>query len=292
MGCHLPLVVYRFVTKRRNKKKNNLQNIRRYVENTFNFKGVTGEGDFWSIILIDAIIISILSCFGRLVSSFSNGLFFNPTAWLVSIYTLARGISFISLSVRRLHDIGKSGWWMLLSLWAGIASSASGISEESGIFGLIGLSGFICCGILLVFFCLPSKIDGNPYRSGIPDNSSIPTPSEEVKATETSLVSETKTHEEILKELEVAEKRRRETQSAYTKERQRVLALEAEMKALKSELGRNNAYALPSEIEELKFQDPDAYYAARREYEDKLARDSDTRIKGQINPKPSKNTQG
>lgn len=109
------------------------------------------------------------------------------------------------------------------------------------------------------------------------ENIGIPA-SPEAKATETSLVSDNKTHEEILKELEVAEKRRRETQSAYTKERQRVLALEAEMKALKSELGRNNAYALPSEIEELKFQDPDAYYAARREYEDKLARERESRI--------------
>lgn len=140
-------------------------------KNTFNFKGVTGRRDFWlnliDTVIIDIVIMIMLVCFGQLVFSSTMGTGV-PTDWLVGIYIPARGISFISLSVRRLHDIGKSGWWMLLSLWVGIASSVSRISEASGIFGLISLGGFICYGILLVFFCLPSKIDGNPYRKTTP----------------------------------------------------------------------------------------------------------------------------
>ena len=32
------------------------------------------------------------------------------------LYTLVVFVPSLALSVRRLHDIGKSGWWMLISL--------------------------------------------------------------------------------------------------------------------------------------------------------------------------------
>ena len=34
----------------------------------------------------------------------------------MSIYSLGVGIPSLAVSVRRLHDIGRSGWWLLISL--------------------------------------------------------------------------------------------------------------------------------------------------------------------------------
>ena len=36
--------------------------------------------------------------------------------WLASIYSLAVLVPSIAVSVRRLHDTGRSGWWLLIGL--------------------------------------------------------------------------------------------------------------------------------------------------------------------------------
>jgi len=59
---------------------------------------------------------------------------------LYAVYTLGVFIPTLAVSVRRLHDIGKSGWWLLLLL--------------------IPLIGPI---VLLVFFVLDSQAEVNAY---------------------------------------------------------------------------------------------------------------------------------
>lgn len=77
----------------------------------------------------------------------------------------------------------------------------------------------------------------------------------------------TNTELESLKaQLEMAEKRRRDTQSAYTKGQQEISALKAQIEALREEVS-SSAIALPQEVEELKYSDVDAYYQKRRELE-------------------------
>ncbi|MFT7127066.1 MAG: uncharacterized membrane protein YhaH (DUF805 family), partial [Pseudoalteromonas tetraodonis] len=38
------------------------------------------------------------------------------TPFIASTFLLAMFLPTISVAVRRLHDIGRSGWWLLLSL--------------------------------------------------------------------------------------------------------------------------------------------------------------------------------
>lgn len=85
-------------------------------------------------------------------------------------------------------------------------------------------------------------------------------------ANNTATNTEVESVESLKAQLDMAEKRRRDTQSAYTKGQQEISALKAEVEALKKELS-NNSVVIPPEVEELKYSDPDTYYLKRRELE-------------------------
>ena len=61
---------------------------------------------------------------------------------LAYLWSLAMFIPGLAVSVRRLHDIGRSGWWLLLSL--------------------IPLVGAI---ILIIWYCTDSQPGANQYGS-------------------------------------------------------------------------------------------------------------------------------
>ena len=72
----------------------------------FVFNGRARRREYWSFLLCHLIISIVLAA----LSDFSGfGLF-------SAIYGLAVFIPSVTVSVRRLHDIGYSGWWILLSL--------------------------------------------------------------------------------------------------------------------------------------------------------------------------------
>jgi uncharacterized membrane protein YhaH (DUF805 family) len=68
------------------------------------FKGRARRKEYWMFVLIYSIIIIALS----LIDTFFG------TVWLSPIFSLALIIPSISISARRLHDIGRSGWWQLI----------------------------------------------------------------------------------------------------------------------------------------------------------------------------------
>ena len=115
-----------------------LNAMRRY----FDFSGRSTRSQYWLftlfllIIGIVAIVIDGAAGLGRLSSGFG------PVTALVLLIHL---IPSWSLTVRRLHDIGRSGWWVLI--------------------GLIPILGVI---VMLVFLCTASKPTpnrGSPTRS-------------------------------------------------------------------------------------------------------------------------------
>jgi uncharacterized membrane protein YhaH (DUF805 family) len=77
----------------------------------FDFSGRATRSEYWWFILfstIASIILSILDgVFGTYDAQMGTGL-------LSGIYSLAVIIPSIAVAARRLHDIGKSGWWQLL----------------------------------------------------------------------------------------------------------------------------------------------------------------------------------
>jgi uncharacterized membrane protein YhaH (DUF805 family) len=97
------------------------------------FNGRARRKEYWMFVLFNFVVSLVLGIVMGLISQ--------TAANAVSIiYTLALLLPGLSLGVRRLHDTGKSGWFMLI--------------------GLIPLVGAI---ILLIFYCLDSQPGTNEY---------------------------------------------------------------------------------------------------------------------------------
>ncbi|EIC20224.1 DUF805 domain-containing protein [Thiorhodovibrio frisius] len=101
------------------------------------FDGRSGRKEYWYFFLFNIIIGLFLAVIDRATGTFS------PDArigLLGAIFMLAVLISGIAVSVRRLHDIDRSGWWLL-----------------------IGLIPFIGAIVLLLFMVQDSKPGQNKY---------------------------------------------------------------------------------------------------------------------------------
>lgn len=74
------------------------------------FKGRVSRKTYWMFILFTSIIGVLIVAVSFLLGMGNNATFIS------NIYGLCLWLPSISLGVRRMHDIGKSGWWVLISL--------------------------------------------------------------------------------------------------------------------------------------------------------------------------------
>ncbi len=109
-----------------------LEVLRKYAV----FSGRARRREFWMFCLIN-IVISILL---RLIEAALGIAPANGEGFLSIIYSLAILIPSLAVGVRRLHDIGRPGWWLLI--------------------GLIPVIGLI---VLLVFFIKDGQTGENQY---------------------------------------------------------------------------------------------------------------------------------
>lgn len=81
------------------------------------FEGRAQRAEYWYFYLFNLIIYIILSVFGGMIGIFNITLTGgNEINILAILYSLAVLLPGLAVSVRRLHDIGKSGWMILLNL--------------------------------------------------------------------------------------------------------------------------------------------------------------------------------
>lgn len=81
-----------------------LDAIKRFYANYTNFNGCATRAEYWYVVLFMFIVEVVLACFGKVGQG------------LTGLFCLANLIPGIAISIRRMHDIGKSGWWILISL--------------------------------------------------------------------------------------------------------------------------------------------------------------------------------
>jgi uncharacterized membrane protein YhaH (DUF805 family) len=76
------------------------------LKNYVNFTGRARRQEYWMFTLFSVIISLVLSFVESMVGA---------PGILTMIYSLAVLLPSLGVVVRRLHDIGKSGWWFLIS---------------------------------------------------------------------------------------------------------------------------------------------------------------------------------
>jgi uncharacterized membrane protein YhaH (DUF805 family) len=86
-----------------------LEVLRKYAE----FNGRASRQEYWFFLLFNLLISAFLATI-----DFFSGTFNVETGFglLSGIYSLAVLIPGISVTVRRLHDTDRSGWWLFIGL--------------------------------------------------------------------------------------------------------------------------------------------------------------------------------
>ena len=77
------------------------------LEKYAQFDGRAGRGEYWWFWLANLIVLIGLSILGRVTALFMIIYF---------VYAIAVLVPSLAVGVRRLHDTGKSGWFLLLAL--------------------------------------------------------------------------------------------------------------------------------------------------------------------------------
>lgn len=146
----------------------------------FDFRGRSRRKEFWMYTLFVVIVSIVLSILDSVLGlggdmtgtsditdssaavggTMSGGL-------LANIFSLVTLFPSLAVSVRRLHDIDRTGWWVLLPivpmLAGGVALAVSAAAMMTGdgtamggvgmVAGILLLVGFACAILLLVWYC-------------------------------------------------------------------------------------------------------------------------------------------
>jgi biopolymer transport protein ExbB len=91
------------------------------LQNYATFSGRARRREYWYFILFNAIIAIVLFFVGILMG----------TNILSNIYSLAVLIPNIAVGVRRMHDVGKSGWFILIPIYNLILACTEGTKGEN-----------------------------------------------------------------------------------------------------------------------------------------------------------------
>lgn len=102
-----------------------IQSVSLFFKNYINFKGRSRRSEYWWVCLFNMIVSTVLTI---------------ALPDIAGLWTLVVCIPSLSLMVRRLHDIGKSGWWYLI--------------------GAVPLVGGI---LLVIWFCRDSQPGANKW---------------------------------------------------------------------------------------------------------------------------------
>ncbi|RLQ94870.1 DUF805 domain-containing protein [Falsibacillus albus] len=101
------------------------------LQNYVGFQGRARRKEYWMYALINEIIVLILTALQHAA---------DLPSIILGLYSLAVLIPGLAVSFRRLHDTGKSAWWLLIAI--------------------IPIVGLI---VLLIFFCQDSQDGANKY---------------------------------------------------------------------------------------------------------------------------------
>jgi uncharacterized membrane protein YhaH (DUF805 family) len=75
------------------------------------FSGRASRSEFWYFTLVNVIISAVLGVIDAILGTNGSGI-----GLLGGLYSLAVLLPSIAVSIRRLHDTNRSGWWLLIGI--------------------------------------------------------------------------------------------------------------------------------------------------------------------------------
>jgi uncharacterized membrane protein YhaH (DUF805 family) len=132
--------------------------IEAFFKRYFDFQGRSSRSEYWWFFLLD-ILINILVVYSDFI-------------FLLMLWHIATIVGFIALTIRRLHDLNRSGLWFLIPLSISLGETIYleiQTSQSSYTLEIIVLIPWI---ILLVYFIFPgtkghNRFGANPIKKVI-----------------------------------------------------------------------------------------------------------------------------
>ena len=91
------------------------------LKNYADFKGRARRSEYWYFVLLNALMTIVLGYIGILLE----------TELLGTMYSFAVIIPSLAVGVRRMHDVGKSGWFLLIPIYNFILAVTEGEKGEN-----------------------------------------------------------------------------------------------------------------------------------------------------------------
>jgi uncharacterized membrane protein YhaH (DUF805 family) len=92
------------------------------------FSGRARRSEFWFFWLFDVLFTFVFSLVDSFVVFFTN---YDGFFSIYSTYQLLMLIPFIAVGVRRMHDVNKSGWFLLIPIYSLILQLTEGTKGEN-----------------------------------------------------------------------------------------------------------------------------------------------------------------
>lgn len=86
------------------------------------FRGRAPRREYWGFTIVNAIVLLVILL---LHAKFQTGTVHTVFTYTVIIYAALTFIPALAVMVRRWHDLGRTGWWILLNLVPGVGTLVS-----------------------------------------------------------------------------------------------------------------------------------------------------------------------
>ena len=136
-----------------------IEPLRRYAD----FGGRSRRAEYWWFILFGFLLSLAAALIDRILGLTTLG--------VGTLVSLGLFIPQLAVGFRRLHDLDRSGWWLVgplvlaipLGLVVGFSAAGGAGAGSIAVLGVLGLALFVYSVVLIVWFCQRGTVGTNRY---------------------------------------------------------------------------------------------------------------------------------